>query len=412
MTQEKEKTKGKFSKYQLFVVILLAVLQFTVILDFVIISPLGDVLIKDLDISTAQFGNIVSAYAFSAGTAGLLTAAFADKFDRKKLLFLFYTGFMLGTLMCGLANSYETLLVGRIIAGLFGGVISSISLAIVTDLFETNLRGRVMGYIQMAFAVSQVIGIPFGIFIANHWGWGSTFIMIVALSLLVISAIALKLKPINKHLLVKNYENPFRHLLNTVTNKRYQVGFMATSLIAIGGFMLMPFGSAFMVNNIHISHEELPLVFMATGISSLIIMPIVGKLSDKFDRFKIFTVSSVVAIIMVIVYTNLSITPLWILIVINMILFVGIMGRSIPATALNTSIPELSDRGSYMSITSSLQQMAGGISAIIAGIIVHQETKTSPLEHFDTLGYIVSVVILLCIFLIYRVDKMLKTKTK
>src|SRR5450830_1424798 len=160
-----------FSGYQKIVVAMLAFLQFAVILDFMIMSPLGAVIMPDLKIGPAQFGLVVSAYAFSAGVSGLLTAGFADRYDRKKLLLFFYTGFILGTVWCGLAQTYEVLLVARIVTGLFGGVIGSIVLAIATDLFAPQMRGRVMGMIQTAFAASQVLGIPFGLYLSNRWDW-------------------------------------------------------------------------------------------------------------------------------------------------------------------------------------------------------------------------------------------------
>jgi len=398
----------KFSKYQAFVAAVLALLQFTIVLDFVIISPLGDILMKQMQISTAQFGWIVSSYAFSAGASGIITAGFADKFDRKKLLLLFYTGFTVGTLLCGLADSYVMLLVARIITGLFGGVIGSISLAIVTDLFPISQRGRVIGFIQMAFAGSQILGIPIGILVANHWGWHATFFMIVALCILILAAVFMRMQAVDQHLKIRSERSPLLHLWHTVINPRYQVGFLATAFLAIGGFMLMPFSSAFMVNNVGISHEQLPLVFMLTGVSSVVVMPLVGRLSDRFDKFRIFAIGSVLAIVMVMVYTHMSRSPLWFMILVNVILFMGIMSRSIPATALNTSVPLAQDRGAYMSITSSLQQMSGGIAAMIAGLIVQQRTPDAPLVHFDTLGYVVSVVILVCIYLIYRVYRMLK----
>ena len=164
-----------FTRYQKFVVAVLAFLQFTIILDFMIISPLGALLLRDLHITTRQFGLAVSAYAFSAGASGLLAAGFADKFDRKRLLLFFYAGFLLGTFLCGVANSYHFLLVARIVTGVFGGVIGSIVMAIVADLFPLEVRGRVMGTIQTAFAASQVLGLPLGVFLSNHWGWHAPF---------------------------------------------------------------------------------------------------------------------------------------------------------------------------------------------------------------------------------------------
>jgi predicted MFS family arabinose efflux permease len=399
-----------FSPYQKLVIAILALLQFTVVLDFMVLSPLGDILMKSLQITPSGFGLIVSSYAFSAGISGLLAAGFADKFDRKKLLMFFYAGFILGTLFCGLANTYKLLMAARIITGLFGGVIGSISLAIVTDLFEINQRGRVMGFVQMAFAASQVLGIPIGIYIANLWNWHATFLMIVGLAVAIYAVIWFRVKPVDAHLKLQSDKSAFVHLLHTVSNRSYLVAFGATALLSVGGFMLMPFGSAYLVNNIHISHAQLPLVFMFTGIASIIIMPIIGRISDRVDKFTLFCAGSALAIVMILIYTNLSPVPLWQIIVINMILFMGIMSRMIPATALTTSIPEMKDRGAFMSVNSSLQQMAGGLAAISAGLIVTQKDSNSPLDHYGTLGIVVSLVIVVCAFFVYFVSKLVKAK--
>lgn len=401
-----------FTTHQKIIIAILALLQFTVILDFMIISPLGDILMKTLNMTTSNFGFAVSAYAFSAGISGLLAAGFADKFDRKKLLIFFYTGFIIGTVFCALSSSYYMLLAARIVTGLFGGVIGSVSLAIVTDLFVIQQRGRVMGFIQMAFATSQILGIPLGLFFANNWGWHSAFIMIAILGVFILLAILTQMKPVVKHLELQSDKSPFLHLWHTLSNKQYQIGFTAIAFLSVGGFMLQPFGSAFLVNNIHISQLELPMVFFFTGLSVLFIMPLIGKLSDKISKFKLFTVGSLISVIMILIYTNLNPIPLWEIVVINMILFMGIMSRMIPATTLNTAIPEMKDRGAYMSITSSLQQIAGGIAAVCAGFIVHQKTKSAPLENYDVLGYVIAAVTLSTVFLIWRVNQMAKAKEK
>jgi len=410
MKQTAENHLISFSPYQKLVIAILALLQFTVVLDFMVLSPLGDILMKSLKISPSGFGLIVSSYAFSAGISGFLAAGFADKFDRKKLLTFFYAGFILGTLFCGLANSYPLLMAARIVTGLFGGVIGSISLAIVTDLFEINQRGRVMGFIQMAFAASQVLGIPIGIYIATIWNWHATFLMIVGVAIIIYLVMLLKVKPVDAHLKLQSDKNPFLHLFHTISNKSYMVAFSATALLSVGGFMLMPFGSAYLVNNIGITHDQLPLVFMFTGIASIIIMPLIGRISDKMDKFVLFCCGSALAIVMILIYTNLNPVPLWQIIVINMVLFMGIMSRMIPATTLTTSIPEMKDRGAFMSINSSLQQMAGGLAAITAGLIVTQQNENSPLQNYGTLGIVVSLVIVVCAFLVYRVSELAKRK--
>ncbi len=184
MNQQKPPAPS-FTGYQKFAIFILATTMFTVVLDFMVMSPLGDILMKSLNLKPAYFGFAVSAYAFSAGISGLLTAGFADKFDRKKLLLFFYFGFIAGTFLCGIANTYPLLVGARIITGLFGGVIGSISMAIVADLFDLQHRGRVMGFLQMGFGASQVLGIPIGLYLANVWGWHAPFLWVAAMASLL-----------------------------------------------------------------------------------------------------------------------------------------------------------------------------------------------------------------------------------
>lgn len=399
-----------FTGYQKLVIFILAMTQFTVVLDFMVMSPLGDMLIKSLSMKPSSFGIAVSAYAFSAGISGLLTAGFADRFDRKKLLLFFYTGFIIGTFLCSMATSYEALVAARIITGLFGGVIGSISMAIVTDLFALQQRGRVMGFVQMGFGASQVLGIPIGLYVANAWGWEAPFVMIAIMAIGIAVLIVTILQPINKHLGLQHDRSAFKHLWHTLTKGNYAVGFAATAVLAVGGFMMMPFGSVFAVNNLHITPEELPLLFMVSGISSLVLMPFVGRLSDRFSKFRIFTLATIWTVIIVIAYTNLSATPFWIILIFNVLMMGGILSRMIPSMALTSAIPDPEDRGAFMSINASLQQIAGGIAAAAAGMIIVQETKTSPIGHYDIVGYVVTAFSLLSIYFIYRVNQMAKRK--
>jgi len=400
MTTNTEKVP--FTSYQIIVILILALTQFSVVLDFMVMSPLGDLLIKDLKITPAQFGVVVSSYALSAGVSGFLTASFADKFDRKKLLLFFYGGFIIGTMLCGLSNSYWLLVFARIFTGIFGGVISSISLAIVADLFDLNHRGRVMSFLQMGFGMSQILGIPISLYLAKVWQWQAPFYLIVILASIIFFVALFVLKPVNAHLKLQR-ENAFKHLWQTIANKEYRIGFIATAFMSLGGYLMMPWGSTYSVNNIGISQSDLPLMFMIVGLATFAIMPVVGVLSDKLNKFTIFTSASVLMVITVLVYTQLPKVSLFMLIVVNMFMMMGIMARMIPSQALAASIPAMKDRGAFMSINSSLQQMAGGVAALIGGWIVQQKTQSSPLENFDYLGYLVVAVILTNILLTYRV---------
>jgi predicted MFS family arabinose efflux permease len=393
-----------FSPYQKFVAGILAFLQFTVILDFMILSPLGAQLMPALHVSPVQFGLLVSTYAFSAGVSGFLTAGFADRFDRKKLLLVFYSGFLAGTLLCGLAYSYHALLLGRLITGVFAGVVGSVSFAIVTDVFPLEMRGRVMGVIQTAFAASSVLGIPIALLLATRWRWNAPFLLIVGVGVMVGWLIQTRLRPVDDHLKRHPDRSPLHHLIKTVSNRFYLQGFATTTLLSVGGFMLMPFMSAFMVHNVGLPVVKLPLVYVLVGLFSVVAGPLIGRASDRLGKFNVFAFGCAVTIVMVVIFTHLTIIPLWSLVGVLVILQVGIFSRMISASALMSALPAPADRGAYMSVSSSLQQVAGGIAAVLSGMIVF-EGADGVLLHFDRVGYVLVGTTLLTLSMMYLINR-------
>ncbi|HEY9046909.1 MAG TPA: MFS transporter [Ohtaekwangia sp.] len=400
-----------FTRYEVFIIAILTILQFTIILDFMVLSPLGVILMPTLKITTAQFSVVVSAYAISAGVAGLLTAGFADKFDRKKLLLFFYTGFIIGTLLCGIATTYNFLLMARIVTGLFGGVISSIGFAIIADLFRMEVRGRVMGFVQMAFASSQVLGVPIGFYMSYKWDWHFPFLLIVGISVIAYILVIVYMKPINAHLRLKSDKNAFQHIGKAFSKSNYLKAFAATTLLATGGFMLMPFGSAFSTHNLGLNNDQVTLLYVITGLFSMGTGPFVGKLSDSIGKYTIFFWGTMLSIAVVIFYVNLGITPFYVVTIVSILMFTGVSSRIIASSALMTAVPEPADRGVFMSINSSVQQISGGIAAFIAGQIVVERIDKS-LDRYDLLGYTVVGTMLISALLMYFIHLQVERKTK
>lgn len=410
MNQTQQVTqKPSFTPYQKLVIAILALLQFTIIVDFMVLSPLGVILIKELHITPKEFGWVVSAYAFSAGISGVLAAGFADKYDRKKLLVIFYIGFLIGTALCALATDFHSLLIARTVTGLFAGVVGSASMAIVTDLFPIQMRGRVMGFIQMAFGGSQVLGIPIGLYLANNWGWHFAFWLILLFGIILGGIIVFYMKPVVEHLQLKAEKAPLEHLVHTISTKSYIVGFLGTMLLATGGFMMMPFASTFTTNNLGIHQDDLPKLYFITGICSLILMPLIGKVSDKIDKYMVFLAGTALSMLMVAVYTHLGHTSFAMLTLVNIIMFSGIMSRMVPASALTSAIPQPQDRGAFMSINSSVQQVSGGIAAALAGSIIVENPDKS-LAHFDTVGYVTMGAMVVAAVIMYFVNRQVQRK--
>jgi predicted MFS family arabinose efflux permease len=393
-----------FTPYQKWIAGLLAFLQFAVILDFMIMSPLGALIIPELKISSSQFGMVVSAYAFSAGISGLLTAGFADRFDRKRLLLFFFIGFIGGTLWCALAQSFASLLAARIVTGIFGGVIGSVVMAIAADLFAPQLRGRVMGVIQTAFAASQVLGIPVSLYLANRWSWHTPFFAMVAIGAAGALSVVARMRPVDAHLALPRESNAMLHLYRTLADSRHLTAFATTGLLTTGGFMLMPFSSVFVVKNLGIAIESLPSIYLITGLCTIFVGPLVGKLADRLGKLRVFMAGSAMTIVMVLVYTHLGPVSLPVLIGVNVLMFMGIFSRMIPYQALAASVPEPAQRGAFNSVGAALQQLAGGCSSLLAGHVVFLGVD-GRLHGYDTVGYIVAITTVLAAVLASKVAR-------
>ena len=398
-----------FTRYQTFVAALLAFLQFAVILDFMIMSPLGAVIMPSLAISPSQFGQVVSAYAFSAGLSGLLTAGIADRFDRKKLLLFFYGGFVLATLWCGIAPTYPLLLAARVVTGIFGGVIGSIVLAIAADLFAPQQRGRVMGVIQTAFAASQVLGLPVGLYLSNRWSWHAPFLAMAVFGAIGGLVIAWRMKPVAEHLKIQQEHSAVMHLFHTVTERRYLLAFATTTLLTTGGFMLMPFGSAFLVNNLGISLAHLPTIYLVTGACTIFVGPLVGRAADAWGKMPVYLAGSTITITMVLIYTHLEAATLPVVILVNVVMFVGIFSRIIPFQALVSAVPEPAKRGSFNAINAATQQLAGGLASLVAGHIVSFGAD-GRLQHFQVVGYVVVTTTLIAIGMVWRINRSVQAR--
>lgn len=392
--------RPNFSNYQIRLIIVLALVQLTNMLDFMIISPLGAHLNRVMGINSSRFGFVVSAYAFTAALSGLFTALFADKYDRRKLLIFFYTGFITGTFLCGFANTYVALLLSRIITGAFGGVIASVIFTIITDMFDFQVRGRVISFVQISFSASQAIGIPFALFLTNRFDWHLPFLSIAIFSSLLLFLIFIWIRPMKP---AANFKGGnYKRLLGIIAEKNYWKAYACTGLLVIGGFLIMPYVSIFLVHNVSIPENRLSIIYMIAGISTIITAPLVGKLSDKFGKYTIFIIGSAILIIMLLIYTSLIHSTLWIVILIFSILYISVSSRMISGMALITKVPRHADRGSFMSISSSVQQLAGGLAAAAGGLIVYQN-DAGRLINYSILGVITVTLVILSLFLMKRI---------
>ncbi len=391
-----------FTAYQISLISLVAVILFTIVVDYMALSALSAILLPALDITTQEFGWVVSAYAFSAGISGLVAMGVADRFDRKRLLLFYYGGFLLGMLLCASATSLIGLIVARVVTGAFGGVVASICFAIVADLFADDQRGRVMGYVQLAFAAGLVLGLPLALYLATTFYWQLLYLVFFLLGLVLLGLVAFKLQPVDHHLMTPPNESALRHAGRIARQPVYWQIFANNFFLVLGDVLVMTLGSAYLTNNLGVSVDDLPLIFGLGGVATIVLSPVVGKLTDRYGKWRVFAVGTVSTMLLVGVFSNLNVTPVWIVALIHTLLFVGINARMIAVTAMTTVVPSEQDRGAFMALDASLQQLAGGVAAVILGWVVYQ-TADGTVQRYPLLGIIVMVVMLGTIGLLYRV---------
>ena len=376
----------------------MAAIHFTVILDFLIVMPLGPQYMRVFRITPGQFGLIVSAYAMSAAMGGVAAAFFLDRFDRKSAMLVLYTGFALGTLCCALAPDYRLLLAARTVAGGFGGVAGALILAVVGDAIPEHRRGAAMGMVMSSFSLAAIGGVPIGLVLANHFSWHAPFFTLAGVSLLVLGFTARVMPSMRGHLQPGRAQHPARQLGAVLMRRDHQAAFLFMALLTFTGFGIFPYISNFLVANVGLTETQLPIIYLCGGSSTLISMNLIGRWADRAGKRRVFTIMSLAAAVPILVFTNLPRVPLMGAVLVTTVFMVCMSGRMVPAMAMMTASVEPQYRGGFMSVNSSVQHFSSGLMTLISGQIIGQ-SSTGAMTNFRFVGIMAVICAYTCIYL-------------
>jgi predicted MFS family arabinose efflux permease len=380
----------------------LAGIQFSHILDFMIMMPLGPILMAEFGIGTHEFGLLVASYSFSAAFSGLLAATYIDRFERKRLLIIMFTLFGLATLACGLAPSFVTLIIARGLAGAFGGVLGTMVQTMVGDVIPFSRRARASGIVSTAFSVSTVAGVPLSLWLANHLQWRAPFIFIAVLTFLFIFVGARILPELSHHLSKKKRAHPFEELFDVLRDANHLRALLFGSLIIFSGFTVIPYITVYAVYNVGISQHDIPFVYFAGGAATLFTARIIGHWADMRGKVRVYRLIAVAAMIPILLVTHLGPSPLWLWLVCTTAFFVLVSGRFIPAMAIITSSAQPRLRGTFMSLNSTMQSLAMGLATTLGGFIITQDAN-GLIVGYPAVGYIAVAANLIAIWFVSRI---------
>ncbi len=381
--------------------LLLAAVQFTHIMDFMIMMPLGPQLMRDLAVGPSTFSALVSAYTLSAGIIGLVAATFVDRYDRRPLLLITYAGFALGTLACAMSHSANTLMLSRVICGAFGGVSGSLVMAIVSDIVPPERRAHGLGIVMTAFSVAAAIGIPAGLWLAQRFDWEAPFFLLAALSAIMWIVLWKALPSVREHLRTKTGEklHPFRDLLRDANAGR---ALLFMSAMIFGHFTVIPFLSPYLVGNVGLPERHLFLVYFVGGVVTVIVSPKIGTLADRFGRHRTFGLLVFVACAVTLWLTHAGPLPLWAVLVMAALFFGFASGRFVPGQAIVSLAVPRSHRGSFMSLVSCVRDITAGVASGVGGWVV-QTGPDHRITGYAWLGWAAVAASLLSIWLAGRV---------
>jgi predicted MFS family arabinose efflux permease len=377
--------------------ILLASINFTHILDFMVMMPLGNFLMPYFRITPAQFSFVVASYSISAAISGFTAAFFVDRFDRKKVLLFGYTGFIIGTISCGLAPSYGLLLVARIVAGLFGGLIGAQVLSIVADTFSYERRGQAMGILFSAFSLASIVGVPGALYLAGGISWHAPFIMIGGMGIIIIPLLMKYLPAMSAHINGERTK-PLMMIRNVVSSKEQMIALGLSAALMLGHFLIIPFLNPYMEFNVGFTDTQRNMIYMVGGIATFITSPLIGKLADKYGKHNVFMFFALISLIPIFLITNMPAIKYYYVLMVTGIWFVLSTGRGIPAQAIISNVVPPEQRGSFMSFNGSVQQLFSGLASLIAGAIVISQPDHTIL-HYSWVGYLSIVIVLGSVFI-------------
>lgn len=360
---------------ELWLLLTLAGVQFTHILDFMIMMPLGPQFTRLFSISDAQFGMLVSAYTLSAGVSGLLASTYIDRFGRKRLLLVLYALFGLATLACGLAPTYLTLMVARILAGAFGGVLSALSQTIVADVVPFERRGRAMGIVMTSFSVSTVAGVPLGLMLAERGGWHLPFIAI-AIMVGVLALVAARVLPaMNAHLHASSGRSVMEGIAQVLSDANHRWAFLFSALLMFTGFTVIPYITIYMQANAGVRPDQVPLVYLCGGVVTLFTARLWGGLADRWGKVNTFRFLALVGAVPLLSVTLVPKVPLWVVLVVCTCMFAFVSGRMIPGMAIVTSAAQPALRGTFMTLNASVQSASMGVASFVGGLLISRDAQ-------------------------------------
>ncbi len=358
-----------------------------------IMMPLGNYLMPHFDISPAQFSMLVGSYTLTAAVSGFVAAFYVDRYDRKKVLIYAFVGFLIGTIACGIAPSFGLLMAARILAGLFGGLIGSQVLSIISDIFGYERRGAAMGAVMSSFAIASILGVPFALYLANAISWHAPFLLVGILGIALIPLLQKYIPEMKDHVSTEPPSSKLKILLEVLHHPKQLSALFFSGLIMLGHFLIIPFVNPFLEFNMGFSKSLTPTVYLVGGLCAFLSAFVLGRLSDQKGKLVVFTYSVIASAIMVAVITNLPRVSFPIVLVFFGIWFAVATGRAVTAQALLSNVPLPAQRGSFMSFNSSVQQLGTSAASFLSGILVVKSTD-GRLIGYDTVGY-VSIVVLL-----------------
>lgn len=394
--------KVTMSKSVWYSVFLLSLVRFSYFMDFMIMMPLGRQIMSHMNLSTGQFGIIVSSFTIAAGISGLLGALVIDRFSKKSSLLFAFTNFTIATYICGISNSFYVLLVARIYAGTFGGLITALIYSITSDIVDYNNKGKAMGMLMAASSLAFILGPSFSIYsvrIMGNWSAPFTLLSFICFAILLFAAKNLpKKKPKGK-----SQDSIWTPYIAIYNNSSMSMACVLVVLFALGQYAIIPYISPYLELNLGVSEEQLAVLLSLGGFFSVFSSILVGKLTDSIGKHFMAKLLITLSIVSTFLITNISSSNIFIIGLMVIFFFVTITGRLVPGQALVSSVAPPQFQSSFMSVQNSIQQFASGLASYLGSLVIVKENYK--IAHLNLLGLLTISITLLSYYVVHSLKR-------
>ena len=378
-------------KRQIELIVIATFMQFMNTMSFVIIIPMGVFWFKSLNIDPGKIGYIVGGYSIASAVSVFISSFFMDKFGRKNIALFLISGLTVSSFLVTKATGFYSMFFAQILAGLFRGPTTPITLTIITDLIPENNRSKAISTVMGAFTIATIIGIPISLVLSKNSGWQTPFYGMALIGIIILAYLIIRLPKMKEHVADAKKHKSNAVILSFFKKDTHVFSFFMVFISILGTYLIYPNITSYLSLNEHMTTASIGKFFIYAGLASFITLQISGRMSDKFGVVIINNLSTAIMCITIFLgFIDHMFLPV---LIIFAFFIASSSNRTVLSMSLSSRVPKPYERATFMSLQTTGQYIAASIGSFLSSAIV--TVSNNKLINIHALVFISFFIILL-----------------